>query len=414
MTTLNPLKLTCFGAALEYYDFTIFALLAPFISQIFFPKTTPYLADIAAFTIFALGYFFRPLGGIIFGVIGDRFGRKTTFTISILLMAFATLSMGLMPTHEQIGITAPLLFTLLRIIQGVSYGAELPGSLTFLVEHSSTKLLYITTSIMVACITLGSASSAFVVFICNKVFSIAQMQVWGWRIPFLIGGSLAIIGFLIRKKTVETPYFLNEGVKPSFALTNLLRQNWSAVITGIGLILLPASCIIFYLSLPTFLQRAFHYQAGEIYLAMMVGNLWTIILLPCFGWLYDKCNKKVILGITTILYILCSYPLFHLLTYQTTIALYSFTMLYQTLLAALAAGYFTMLAANFPTSIRFTGTALCYNLALVAAATTPVITLTLWQVTANPLSPAWLFIVLALVMLLSVLYSRNNLQPPLK
>ena len=408
MKMLNPIKITSIGAALEYYDFAIFALLTPFFSQHFFVNTTPYLADIASFMVFALGYFFRPLGGIIFGIIGDRFGRKVTFATAVLVMGIATGLIGLLPTFAQIGVLAPILFICLRIIQGMSYGAELPGSLTFLVEHSTEKWRNTSTSFMISSVTLGSASSAFIIFICTKFLSNVQMSDWGWRLPFWFGSLLAIVGFVIRRRTLETPYFLQEKNRPRCALVDVFKQYKKMLCFGIALIMLPACCIIFYLSLPSLLQKAFGYESSTIYLAMMIGNIWTTILLPVFGFLYDKTNKKKLLLSIISLYVLFSYPLFYCLTFKTTFALYAFVLAYQTLLAGLAGGYFVVLASSFPTSVRFTGTALSYNLAHVISSMIPILALTLWHVTTNPIAVAWIFMLLAVLMFISVFFNKTN------
>lgn len=408
MKMLNPVKITSVGAALEYYDFAIFALLTPFFSQHFFVNTTPYLADIASFMVFALGYFFRPLGGIIFGIIGDRFGRKVTFASAVLVMGIATGLMGLLPTFTQIGIFAPILFIFLRIIQGISYGAELPGSLTFLIEHTTAKWRNTSTSFMISSVTLGSASSAFIIFLCTKFLSDPQMHAWGWRLPFWFGSLLAIVGFIIRRKTLETPYFLQEKHRPQFALIDVFKQHKKMLFLGIGLIMLPACCIIFYLSLPSLLQKAFGYESSTIYLAMMLGNIWTTISLPIFGVWYDKTNKKKLLLTIISLYVVFSYPLFYCLNFKTVFALYAFVLAYQTLLAGLAGGYFVVLASSFPTSVRFTGTALSYNLAHVVSSMIPILALTLWQMTQNPIAVSWIFMLLGIFMFFSVFFNKTN------
>lgn len=407
---MNPLKLTSISAILEYYDFAIFALLANFISQHFFPSTAKHIADLATFSIFALGYFVRPLGGIIFGILGDHLGRKKTFLTSILLMAFSTFCMGLLPTYAQVGALAPLLFIFFRIVQGVSYGAELPGSLTFLIEHIAAKHRSTMVSIMISCITFGSAISSMVIFLCQKIFTPSAMQQFGWRVPFLLGGLLAIVGYLVRKKTTETPYFINLRERPRFALLELLRHHLRSVIAGIGLIILPAAMIIFYISLPSFLSYGMHYESKYVYLLMTVGNLWTTLMLPLWGLLNDKFNRRKLLCVMSLIFMVSIYPLFMLLKLQSVIGLLLFVMFYQTLLAALAAGYFATLAENFPTSVRFTGTAFCYNFAHVIASLTPMMALALYQRTSGVTTAAWIFIIFAAIMLAGVIGSTKKME----
>ncbi|EKD45572.1 MAG: major facilitator family transporter, partial [uncultured bacterium] len=191
--------LTSVGAGLEYYDLVIYSLLANFISKQFFPSTNHVAALFATFGVLALGNIIRPLGGVIFGIFGDRFGRKKVFANTLLWMAGVTFLMGLIPDFGTIGLTATILFSLCRILQGIVFGAELPGALTLLSEHIDEKRHGLHFGFMIAAVGFGVSLGSFVTWILTTVLTEAEMLAWGFRVPFLLGGGLALIGFYIRK-----------------------------------------------------------------------------------------------------------------------------------------------------------------------------------------------------------------------
>jgi MFS family permease len=199
--------LTGVGSALEYYDFVIYSLLASFISQQFFPSSDRVTSMFATFGVFALGYVVRPIGGIIFGLIGDRFGRKKVFASTLLWMALATFLMGLTPTFSTWGLTATIIFSACRITQGLVFGAEMPGALTLLSEHIDNKRHGLHFGFMIAMVSLGVLLGSGVTWILTEILTEKEFLAWGFRIPFLLGGCLAIAGFIIRKHLPETPVF---------------------------------------------------------------------------------------------------------------------------------------------------------------------------------------------------------------
>lgn len=352
--------LTSIGTGLEYYDFVIYALLASFIEKLFFPHSDHFTGLMAVFGIFAFGYLARPMGGLLLGYYGDKLGRKKVFAATILVMAFATFAMGVMPAYSVVGKASAIIFLILRILQGVSYGAELPISVTFLAEHAENKRRGVDCSLMVASMGIGSAFGSFVVYLLNFLLSEQSMLSWGWRIPFLLGGILAAISYFIRKQTKETPLFIQAQTGKNILLT-LFRSHFKSIILGIGILALPACLIVFALSFPTYLHDAFGYSANNIYLVIGLGSIWAALLIPFFGWLSDYVGRKRILAVASLLFAGSGFFLFKLLYYKTFIALLTFMLAYEIFIAAMAGCYFAMLAENFPTSIRCTGVAVCYN-----------------------------------------------------
>ncbi|OGT11394.1 MAG: hypothetical protein A2X77_00280 [Gammaproteobacteria bacterium GWE2_42_36] len=404
--------LTSVGSGLEYYDFVIYALLASYMAKQFFPEGNYYAGIMGTFCIFAVGYFIRPIGGVIFGLFGDCFGRKKTFLASMLLMAFSTAFMGLLPTYKSIGLSAPIIFALFRVLQGISFGAELPGSLTFLTEHVGNAKRGLHCSFMIASVGLGVTVGSFITYIVSKSLTTQQMFNWGWRIPFLIGGVLAIAGYFIRKQAVETPYFIKNQKKNDFILRELFRKNFWQVMNGIGIIIFPACFIVFVLAMPVYLHQIFNYSMSDIYFVITVGYLWSSLLIPLFGWLSDKVDRKKLLFFPAISIVLFGYFLFKILAFKNFYALLIFILLYQLIIAAMSASYFVMLAEGFPTRVRFTGVAFCYNVAYALAALIPLLVGYLCSKTSS-FAVFWivlLFAILAVITSFSAMKMKNHIQ----
>ncbi len=399
--------LTSIGAGLEYYDFVIYAMLAGYISKIFFPSTDHYASLMATYAIFAIGYLARPVGGVIFGVIGDRYGRKYTFMTAILLMAISTCLMGLLPSYASIGISATVTFSLLRLLQGLSFGAELPGSLTFLTEHVSEKHRGTYCGFMVFSVGLGATIGSFVPSLISYFLSKLQILEWGWRIPFILGAVLAIIGFIVRRKTTETPYFIKEKKKPKIAIIELFKIGNIKVLYGIGIMIFPACFVIFFLCMPTYLHDAFGYKTSQIYPTMTIGFIWSTLLIPVFGWISDKVGRKKLLFFSNVVFIIIAYPLFNVLFLNNMFALILFVLVYQTIIAAMAGCYFAMLPENFPTAIRFTGVAFCYNIAYVIASFIPLLVNYTYKAVQSTNLVTGIFIVISLLTAISSLLIKN-------
>ena len=399
--------LTSIGAGLEYYDYVIYSLLAGFISQQFFPSSNRVAALFATFGVLAVGNIIRPLGGIIVGICGDRFGRKNIFANTLLWMAFVTFCMGITPTFATLGLTATIIFSLCRIIQGITCGAEIPGAATFLAEHITRRQgLYF--GCMVASIGLGVTFGSFVIWLLTKLLTNTQMLNWGFRIPFLLGGVLAFVGFFVRKHIPETPAFLalkNPNLK-SIAIFS--KNNLKQIFLTISLLTFPAFFINFFLVIPVYLHDVYHYALPDIYLTLTFGHLWTTILLPFFGWLSDYIGRKTLLFTTVIIFILFGWPIFGLLQLQTYWALFCFVGVTQAIIAAMAASYFALLPQSFPTAIRYTATAFSYNIAYTIAALAPLVANYIYRVVKNPNYLIGLFIVLAGCTAISTLLLKNS------
>lgn len=393
--------LTSLGAGLEYYDFIIYGMLAGTLSTLFFSSGASSIASLKAFAVFAVGYFIRPIGGILFGMMGDTFGRKKTFLSVMLLMAISTFGIGLLPTYSSIGVTATYLLILLRLLQGLSFGAELPGAITVLSEYTEQRKRSTYSSFLMSSVTIGSMLASFILYLLTKTVDQTQIQNWAWRIPFLIGGLLAVVNYFIRKFVHETPEFtLLQQKRPQTTLKEpfykLMGHFKTEMLTGTIMTGFVASLVIFYLYLPTFLSAHYGYSTKDIYFAMTCGLIWSAFFLPICGYLADRWGRiKIFLG-TCLGFSIFGFLIFQLLFLNNLTALVTFTVLYQTVICFISASYFALLSLSFPTEVRYTGIALCYNIAYSLMGCLPVVVTALIQRTNSPQLGIWMLIFFAL------------------
>lgn len=398
--------LTSVGAGLEYYDIVIYSLLAEFISQQFFPSYNHTAALFATFGVLALAYIIKPLGGVIFGILGDRFGRKKVVANTMLWMAAITFVMGLIPTFSTIGLTATVLFSICRILQGLVFGAELPGALTLLSEHIDAKRQGIHFGFMISAVGLGVSLGSFVIWILTKILTDGQLLAWGFRIPFLLGGGVALVGFYVRKHIPETPVFL-AAQKAKLKLKPMLIKNYYwQVLNVIGILLLPACFITLFLVLPVYLHDIYQFPFSDIYLAMTCGYIWSAILIPIFGWLSDYIGRKFLLLMAACIMVVCSFPIFSLLQTNSYWSVVGFILFGQTMIAMMSASYFVLIPQAFQTAIRYTGTAFSYNVSYAIAAVIPILVNYIYGVLKRPAYIAWMFILLAIITVVSTLFLK--------
>lgn len=395
--------LSSLGAGLEYFDFIIYGMMAEYLSALFFVEDEAWLGLIKTFAIFAVGYLARPLGGIFFGMIGDTFGRKKTFLSVMLLMAAATFGIGLLPTYAQIGTLAPCLLVVFRLLQGISFGAELPGAMTVVCEYAERQNQGACTSIVIASTSVGAMLASLVLYLLSGAISREQILSWGWRIPFLLGGVLAVANYYIRNHLQETPEFssLQKNALRYSAIKDPLidlfhSYRWQ-LFQGIGMTLFLSSLVIVALYLPTYLTTHFGFSSPDVYLALFLSMFWSAIILPVCGRLADSIDKRVLFASTALVFVAGVFPLFALLKFQIFSALLIFMILYQTVIACVSSCYYPILASLFPTRMRYTGIAACYNISYSFMATLPLLLTTLISYAATPVSLNWVLMALALL-----------------
>lgn len=408
-----PLKvalLTSLGSGLEYYDFVIYGMMAKYLSDIFFFPTDSLSSIIQTFIVFAIGYLIRPFGGTIIGMIADTYGRKKTFVVVMLVMGFSTMGIGLLPTYNQVGIIAPIGLLLCRLCQGISLGAELPGATTIISEYATASKLGRLCSVMLSSISIGALMATAMVAMLNKLYSYQEIIEIVWRVPFIIGGILAIISYYIRQNISETPEFLQEQTNRNkktntnvlTPLKLLLSQNLSIIAIGFGLVFFHANLVIINLYFPVYINQYFNYELTDIYGSMTISMIASFIFTIIFGWLADYISKLKILLFSLIFFSVFLFLSFILLEHATFWSLQIFFIIYQLFISLFFTSYMPILSRLFPTKMRYTAIALIYNSAYSVASFIPIIASYLLEKYQTPVILGIFFMVSITLALISI------------
>lgn len=415
MMTKNQYKvvgLVAIGGALEFYDFTIYALFAPYISQHFFSNTNQFISLMNTFAVFALGYLARPLGGIVFGHFGDKFGRKSTFSMAVLMMATATLLIGCLPTYQSIGVSAPAILIVLRLLQGFSVGGEIPGASVFIIEHVPLFRRGFAIGLVFMCITLGNTLGAAVGLILTTILNQQQMMAWGWRVPFILGFVLGIISYAIRRKTLETPVFiamLKENNLHCAPFLGMLRLSPITLLKAFLLTAISASTVSFFLYLPTYLTRVVRLNVSHAYLINLFAFLSFALMTACFGRISDYVDRKKLLMISAILLILLSYPLFHGLRILSEPFLWIFILSFACLSGVINGSYMVLITELFPANLRYSAVGFSYSLGIaVFGGIAPLVFTWLIECLMTPEAPAFYIMSCATLTLLAIFALKSS------
>jgi MFS transporter, MHS family, proline/betaine transporter len=390
------------GNVLEWYDFAVFGYYAPIIGTLFFPSESKYAALIKAYGVFAAGYMMRPIGGAIFGHMGDRVGRKKALQVSILMMAIPTACLGLVPSYDRIGLAAPLILIFLRFLQGISVGGEFIGSMSFSAEIAppNRRGYYgsLTTLSAVGGIMIGSAVATAM----QGLLSQESMLSWGWRDPFLAGVAIAGFGLWIRKGMIEPPAFkkLNatENVHKSPVIQVIRHMPGRIGHAAALVVLFGGGFYMLFVWWPTYLT---HMVKPAVPHALMINTIATLVLLaliPLSGYLSDRVGRKKMLVASCLSIAVISYPLFawsdHGVFQSALMAQLIFALIFCNIQSSMPA----ILAEMFPTGVRYSGIALGYNLTLaLVGGTAPMVCTWLVSITGDIASPAYYLMVMALV-----------------
>lgn len=408
--------LASLGAGLEFFDFTIYVLFARYIGANFFPQGNSLLALINTFAIFAIGYLARPIGGIILGHIGDRYGRKYAFSYAILLMAVATLLIGCLPGYKTLGIGAPILLVVLRLLQGLSMGGEVSGAITFTMEHYSNYRTNAMVAWVIGCMPACSAAASGVGFLLNHIFSDAQMLSWGWRIPFVLGFLLGLVGFVLRRRCLETPAFLEVMRKEQVCkipFLTLCRQYPARMFTGVGVALFLACFASFLLYLPTYLAGIAQFTPDQGYAASATGFIVLAISTVLWGYFSAHTSRRTLLLTGTILTTVSGYFVFQLFTSDigSNFSAIISMIIWLSFTAGIANGVYAMvIAEQFPPQIRYSGFGFCHNLSFgVAGGTAPLLFTALIKVTNNMTSPYYCLVAYAVLSVIAALFYKSVL-----
>jgi MFS family permease len=355
--------LASLGGALEFYDFVIYGQFAQYIGRNFFPNDDPTVSLIVSFSVFAVGYFARPLGGIFFSHIGDRLGRRRVLIITILAMSAATAGIGLLPTYAQWGVTASVLLVLLRIVQGFCLGGELPGAIAYVVETAPRRSGF-SVGIIFFCVNTGVALAALLNLAVHETLTVEQIGAWGWRVGFLVGGGLGLVSFFLRLSLEESKEFARiRAIAGASAvpIAEVLRHHTPAVIVGVAILAVTAGFNGLLFAMPAFLPQTMGYAAVTAIAAQNVALIVISVGLLAVAWLSDRVSRRALALTGTVLMMLLSYPFFEALQERSMNPLLLFALI--GVAASICAGTVIGVTADlFPTRIRFSGVALSFNL----------------------------------------------------
>ena len=367
------------GSAIEWFDYFLYGTAAALVfNKIFFPMVDPVIGLILSYLSFSLTFFIRPIGGVLFAHIGDRIGRKKTLVLTLSLMGGATVMIGLLPTYEMIGMWAPALLILMRIIQGMGIGGEWGGALLLAYEYAPEKRKGFFGSIPQAGVTIGMLMATFIVSLMT-LFSEEDFLSWGWRIPFLLSSVLVLLGLWIRKDIDETPDFQKvkaSGQVAKAPLRDTLKHHWREVLIAAGLkVVETAPFYIFSTFVVSYATTTLTYQKSQALEAVTLGALVATIMIPLMGLLSDKIGRQRMYA--TSVFILCLFivPWFMLLNTGTTWGIVLATVIaFGVLWAPVTAVLGTLCSEIFSANVRYTGITLGYQLgAALAGGTAPLI-----------------------------------------
>lgn len=406
------------GNALEWYDFALYGYFATIISQQFFPGGDPYVSLIAAYGAFAAGFLMRPFGAVLFGMIGDRYGRQIALAVAILMMAIPTACIGLLPNYAQIGILAPILLTIIRLFQGLSLGGEFSGSIAFIVEHSADHRRGAAGSTTVISLIAGMLLGSLVASLTSHLCTPETLVEWGWRIPFLFGLVVGLVGFYIRRHTEESPKYCatkEAGHLCETPVREAFKHHLKPMFQAIGMyvsVTVPFYiCSIFMIS---YYAQVLGRPLEESMTINTVVMLVMMVTVGISGWLSDLYGRRRIMMLAAASYLILAYPMF----YFNDQGSFEVALLAQVIFT-IALGFYiapipAVLVELFPTSVRYTGMAIAYNVAAAAfGGTAPMVATWLIQTTGDKYIVAYYIMACALISLFTLYHYKDRFREEL-
>ena len=397
------------GTALEFYDFALFGLLAPVFSRLFFPKEDPIVALIASYSIFAAGFLIRPLGGVVFGYVGDAFGRKKAMVISIIAMMVPTSLIGFLPTYNEVGLLAPIALSLCRLLQGLCAGGEFSGAAIFVIEHAQENRKYFSGSLVTASSVVGMLAASTIASFC----ALETMPSWGWRVPFLFSIPIGLLGFYIRKNTQETAAFnaaQNSQKNETQSFFSILKDNYIPLLITFGI----GSFIGVLYYVPFVFMGHYHTLVTSLSTSatLFVITLGLIVYMLCIclaGYMADKLGPQKVMLVTILATVALAYPAFWLIRSG------DFSLIIQgELILSVLAGMFVgpangLTASLFDVKVRCRGVSFSLSLGIsLFGGVTPVLLVYIISQTQILMWPATWMIFGSLIAGVSIFASRKT------
>jgi MHS family proline/betaine transporter-like MFS transporter len=399
------------GNAAEWYDFAVYGFVAPYIGASFFPTGNSTTELLSSFAVFGLTFLVRPLGGLIFGPLGDRVGRKRVMVLVLVVMAVATTLVGLLPGYHTIGVAAPILLVVLRCLQALSAGGEYGSASTFMVEYAGPRRRARGSSWMMFSAVLGFMAGSGIAAGLAAAIGTGAMSAWGWRIPFLVAAPLGAIALYIRLKLEDTPEFRALHARGALSRTPL-RETFKlprtlAVTAGIGA--LHATAFYLVMSyMTTYIASVLRLGSALALASTLTAGAVALVTLPVVATVADRVGRRAVLLPAAAATAVCGYPIFLLISTRTAVAVIAGHALLAILLAAFVSTSVTTMAEVFPAKLRSSGVSVGYNLsAALFGGTAPFIATFLVDSTKNVRTPAWYLVCVAVIAVIAVAALRE-------
>jgi MFS transporter, MHS family, proline/betaine transporter len=407
------------GNFVEWYDYSVYGFFATVIASQFFPSEDRVASLLATFAVFAVAFFMRPVGAFVFGHYGDTIGRRNTLAAAVIMMGIATLMIGVLPSYAQIGVLAPILLVVARLLQGFSAGGEWSGSAAFMVEYAPENKRGLYGSWQQVSIVAGLLVGSAMGGLLGTVLSEDALNAWGWRIPFILGMVVALVGLYLRLRVEDTPAFriieekeeITEApVKESFT------AHWRESLTAIGFTV--AWTVAYYILLtymPTYVSETLGVPLTQALLSNAIGLVVLMALIPFTAALSDRIGRKPLLIAFSALIALLTYPLFLLASTQVLAFIVLAQILFGVIISLFSGPGPAALVEMFPTNVRYSALGVSYNIAVAAfGGTAPFIATYLISRTGSNFSPGFYLIAAAVVTLIVVSTMKETYREPLR
>lgn len=400
------------GNGLEWYDYALYGHMSIVFSQLFFPAGDAGKNLILTLLIFAAGFVSRPLGAIFFGRIGDKFGRKKALTMSMIMMAVPTGCIGLLPSYEAIGIAAPILLTLIRILQGLSLGGAYSGSISYVVEHAPPDQRSTVGSVIKLSLVIGFLFGSVVSTIVASLLSPEDFYSWGWRLPFFLGVGIGFVGFYIRNHGEESPVY--EQAKKDGTLSKapvrdaFVKHPVKMIQAFMAYIFVTIPFYIIAIYMIAYTKRHLGLSEDDALLINSIAMATMLITIFPAARLADKIGRRPVLLMAIVAMLLLTYPAFMLMQSATFMSV----LAGQAILAMILGWYLGPIPATlveiFPTSVRYTGMSLAYNLCAILGGFTPSVAEWMIRETGSNMSIMWLLIGAGISSFISIILYKDR------
>ena len=411
------------GNAMEWFDFGVYSYLAVTIGKVFFPGGSPAAQLLAAFGAFAAAFLVRPLGGLVFGPLGDRIGRQKVLALTMIMMSIGTFCIGIIPSYESIGIMAPVLLLVARMVQGFSTGGEYGGAATFIAEYSTDKRRGFMGSWLEFGTLAGYLLGAGLVTGMTAAMSTEQLLSWGWRVPFFIAAPLGLFGLYIRLKLEETPAFQKhmekqeqlEHSKPRLGVLQMISKYRAQMLKCIGLVLLfNVSNYMLTSYMPSYLTGILGLSELSGLMLVLVVMFVMMPLTLFWGHWNDRLGRRPVIALGAVGLILLAIPSLMLIGSGSLGLVFLWLMILGVLHSCFSGTMPSALPALFATDIRYSALAIGFNLSVsLFGGTTPLITTWLVDTTNNLMMPAYYLMGAAVIGLITVWFTRETANKPL-